>query len=95
MRVVISGALDSTGAAQVGNDVRWAALRSTSVVTIDVTDNGFVDSSGLRLLIEAQQMAAARHIEFRLLPSAALQHLLDITGLTRLAHHNARPALRA
>ena len=84
VRVVIRGALDGEGAAAVARDVRWAALRSRSVVTIDYSRGGFVDSSGLRLLIEAEQIASARHIEFRLRPSGALQQLLEMTGLTRL-----------
>jgi anti-anti-sigma factor len=84
VRVVISGTLDAAGAAAVANDVRWAARRSRGALTIDLTKGGFVDSSGLRLLIEAQQTAAARHIRFRLYPSMPLQQLLEMTGLTEM-----------
>lgn len=61
-----------------------AAIESSSLddVVIDMADVEFVDSSGLRVLIEAHQAAEARGGSVTLAnPSGAVVRLLQISGV--------------
>ena|SRR5579872_710069 len=52
---------------------------------IDASGVGFVNSSGLGMLIAARQSALEHGAEFRLnAPGEQLQHLLDVTKLTEI-----------
>lgn len=52
---------------------------------LDASGVGFVNSSGLGMLISARQSALEHGAEFRLnSPTEQLQHLLDVTKLTEI-----------
>jgi len=52
------------------------------ITVLDLSGVSFVDSSGLRVLVEAQQARAEAGTSFGLRsPSASVQHLLEISGL--------------
>lgn len=54
-------------------------------VEIDAANVGFVNSSGLGMLIAARQSALEHGAEFRLnAPGEQLQHLLNVTKLTEI-----------
>ena len=54
-------------------------------VEIDAAGAGFVNSSGLGMLIAARQTALEHGAEFRLnAPGDQLRHLLDVTKLTEI-----------
>jgi anti-anti-sigma factor len=80
--ITISGELDHYGVTDIGDEVRGAVRQATGPVVIDCARLGFVDSSGLRLLVEAETMAegAGRTFVVRH-PSAPLRSLLRISGL--------------
>lgn len=83
--VVLSGELDHEGVQLVENDVRWAVSQATDTVTIDGAGLSFVDSAGLRLILQAQMMAADHHVRFLIArPSENLVRLLELTGLDDL-----------
>ena len=79
--VRVEGNLDQPGARAVEGSIRYATSDADVGIVIDCTDCRFVDSSGLRLLVESQQMAAARQIGWRLRASAQLRELLIVTSL--------------
>ncbi len=80
--VVLTGDLDCAGVEMVENEVRWAVTQADASVTIDCSGVGFVDSSGLRLLVQAESMAACRQEHFRLRSCRPqLRSLLRIAGL--------------
>jgi anti-anti-sigma factor len=81
IEVRVGGSMDQAGARAVEGTVRFATSDAEAGVVLDCSACRFVDSSGLRLLVESQQMAAARHIGWRLLPSGQLRELLVATGL--------------
>lgn len=61
------------------------AERKFSRVEIDASGAGFVNSSGLGMLIAARQAAQEHGAEFRLDGAAEqLRHLLEITKLTEI-----------
>lgn len=83
--VSITGELDHDGVLDVENDVRWAVANAVHTITIDAEAVSFVDSAGLRLILQSQMMAADRHLRFVLArPSESLLRLLQLTGLDDL-----------
>ncbi len=80
--VVLSGELDHDGVADIENDVRWAVSEAVGAVALDCAAVTFVDSAGLRLVLQAQMMAVDRHLRFSLTsPSEVVVRLLALTGL--------------
>lgn len=83
--VVLRGELDHDGVADVENDVRWAVSNAQVRFSIDCSGITFVDSAGLRLIIQAQMMAVDGHVPFGLVrPSQNVVRLLEMTGLDDL-----------
>lgn len=81
----MTGELDHDGVKDVENDVRWAVAQATGSVALDCSGVTFVDSAGLRLLIQAQMTAVDRHVDFGLVaPSQPVVRLLAMTGLDDL-----------
>lgn len=83
--VALPAEIDIGNAVQVGDEL-GAALSSGAVVVIaDMTMTDFCDSSGIRHLLIANDRAAARSAELRLVVrSAALLRVLQVTGVDQL-----------
>jgi anti-anti-sigma factor len=81
VEVRVAGQVDQAGVRAIEGSVRFAASDAAHGVLIDCSGCRFVDSSGLRLLVETQQMASARGIGWRLRPSEQLRQLLVLTSL--------------
>lgn len=82
----LSGTLDLHGVAVVENELRWLvehALRQH--IQIDCRDVHFVDSSGLRLLIEVELMAGTHGSDLHVDPTPQLREILHVAGLADLA----------
>lgn len=80
--VVLSGELDHDGVAAVEGDVRRAAEAATGRLVLDAEDITFVDSAGLRLILQTQMTATERGVDFVLgRPSDNVVRLLELTGL--------------
>jgi anti-anti-sigma factor len=54
------------------------------LLVIDAAEIVFVDSAGLRCLVALRHLAERRHLDFHLIPSSALRHMLDLTGFDAL-----------
>lgn len=76
--LVLAGEIDSYTAPELGERL----LSDDAVTVIDASGVSFIDSSGLRVLVEAHQarLDAGRSLILRS-PSAAVQRLLEISGL--------------
>lgn len=87
LRIVLTGDLIGGGEAmKFAVDLR-EALNAPDVkrVDVDAAKVGFVNSSGLGMLIAARQTVQEHGAEFRLLePAEQLKSLLNITKLTEL-----------
>jgi anti-anti-sigma factor len=81
IEVRVEGNLDQAGARGIEGSVRFATSDAEAGVLIDCAGCQFVDSSGLRLLVESQQMAAARGIGWRMRAGDQLRKLLIATSL--------------
>jgi stage II sporulation protein AA (anti-sigma F factor antagonist) len=61
------------------------ALAAGGDVTLDLSGVSFVDSSALRILVQAQQERAAQGARLQLqAPSDVVRRLLDVSGLSEL-----------
>lgn len=73
-------------------DSALGGLDADGDVTVDMTEVGFVDSSGLRVLVgQHQRLGSAGHRLVLADPSDAVMRLLDITGLTGTIHTSRGP----
>ena len=78
----VSGEVDAHSSESLGTALESAGDTSTSL-KIDMSGVTFMDSSGLRILVEAQQRAEAGGATLLLRsPSRQIIRLLDLAGLT-------------
>lgn len=78
--VKLSGELDLAGATVMRQLTAWVdAQPDPSPLVLDLSELGFVDSSGLRMLLETT--VGERPVAL-LAPSAPVARLLELTGLT-------------
>jgi anti-anti-sigma factor len=83
--VITPGKIDITNAQSAGDELHAALGPGVAVVIADMTRTTFLDSSGVRSLLLANKHAAQAHAELRLIiTSAAVLHVLQITGADRL-----------
>ena len=76
--LLLTGEIDSYTAPELAERLE----SDPSLVVLDLTEVTFIDSSGLRVIVEAHQhrLAAGSRLVLRS-PSAAVQRLLEISGL--------------
>jgi anti-anti-sigma factor len=82
--VTVGGELDLAGADRLWKSVEDLFEPGTTVV-LDGTGLVFLDSTGLRVLIRAAQLAAAEGAGFRFVaPHPAVQRVLELSGTSGL-----------
>jgi anti-sigma B factor antagonist len=81
--LIVAGELDPHTAPDLGAHLDEAVAEGSARVVLDLAAVGFIDSSGLRVLISAQQdlAAAGRSLVVRN-PSDTASRLFEITGLS-------------
>jgi anti-anti-sigma factor len=80
--LVLRGELDPHTAPRLQDEIDRAMEDDAKVVILDLAELGFIDSSGLRVIISAHKEAAERGGRLVLRsPSPTAKRLLDITGL--------------
>lgn len=81
-RVVLTGEFDLAAVTTVEEAIDHAFDGRTAALEIDLSQLTFVDSSGLRTIVEARDRAASNDVELRLVPGIpAVQRVFQITGL--------------
>lgn len=85
MVVHLAGELDHDGVLAVEGEVHRAAATAANTLSLDAERVTFVDSAGLRLVLQAQMTASSRGVDFVLArPSDNVVRLLELTGLDDL-----------
>jgi anti-anti-sigma factor len=85
MTLHVSGELDLADAVRFQDDVRRYAEATSGRVDIDLTQLGFLDSSGMQALVHARQWVVDEGRDFRVVAlSPAAQRVLALTGLDDL-----------
>jgi len=81
-RVVVVGELDVSTAAALLDELATVAAREPDVVLLDLTNASFIDSTGLRSIIEGHRLVTTAGGELFIDGvSAAAGKLLEIMGL--------------
>lgn len=81
VRVVLEGEMDLASAAAVEDGLRAAEESSPTRVVIDLSQLAFIDSTGLRLLLQADARARQQGYELVLRPGeVSVQRVFEITG---------------
>jgi anti-sigma B factor antagonist len=83
-RVVLClhGELDLASAPMLAQEIEKASSESAAMVVLDLKELRFIDSTGLRIVLAANERAQERGQEFALTrASEQVQRLLSITGV--------------
>jgi anti-anti-sigma factor len=82
--VVLAGEVDLDGSGQL-RDVLLSSVQTASGTVVDLSEVGFLDSSGINVLISAHQAAEARGVWFRLAaPQHPVERVLRLVGVDTL-----------
>jgi anti-anti-sigma factor len=80
--IELAGELDLTTAAEVDREVRRVELSSANVIAIDLHKLTFIDSTGIRVMLQAQRRSAQGSNRLSIVRgSAPVQRLFDICGV--------------
>ena len=79
--LVVTGEVDLANV-DVLRDGGQQALRAAEALELDLTGVEFMDSSGLRALLELQEQAVTAGCKLRINPSPSVLRLLEIAGLS-------------
>ncbi len=82
-RVVAEGELDVDGAAALEAAVVAGLDATVAEVVLDLSGISFIDSSGLRVLVDAAAAAAREdtHARLRIISSPSVDRVVDLSGL--------------
>lgn len=79
--VTAHGEIDIATAAEVSGRLREVMEAGFQRVVLDLREVSFIDSSGLRAVIEARAASQETEVEFALVPGPeAVQRLFEVTG---------------
>lgn len=80
--VVVAGELSLAEAPDLERHLAEVLAKASSTVIVDLAGVEFIDSTGLSVLVRAQQQASERGVEFGVQnPRAQAHRLLSLTGL--------------
>ena len=84
-RVVVAGEVDAHTSAELEQGFERALEAGATTVIVDVAKMSFIDSSGLRVLVQTRKrlVDAGGSLELRQ-PSETVVRLLELTGLQEL-----------
>lgn len=92
MGVCIAGEIDLSTTEQVADAVHTAMAGRPREVHVDMAAVTFLDSSGIRILLQAHREAAEQGIGLRLVHAhRRVTEVLDLTGLRELLQDGAVP----
>ena len=81
-RIALSGEVDIGNAARLQSALRQVCEGGASRVELDLRGVTFMDSAGLRVLIEAMDVCSHHDLRLRMFASPWLEHLFEVTGLS-------------
>jgi anti-sigma B factor antagonist len=83
--VTVSGDFDLSASQEFGRVFAELGADDLREVQIDLRPVSFIDSSGLRMLVEAEQIARERAVALRIVRGgSAVERVLKVTGLDKV-----------
>jgi len=91
--MIVTGVVDMASADALAGRLREAVARpGESALTVDLAGVSFLDSNGIRVLIEAYRMAEHRNVVLRIRdPRPVVDRVLRVTGVAGLLGLPAAP----
>lgn len=81
--IALTGELDIGGVAEVTRELRLAEASDAHQILLDLTAVTFIDSSGVRMIVEAHARSCANGNRLALTPAPAqVQRIFDMTDLS-------------
>jgi anti-sigma B factor antagonist len=78
----LSGELDLASAALLEDAIQRIDMSAIAGTALDLRNVEFIDSTGVRAVVELHERCRQQRIEFRIIPgSAAVQRIFEVTGL--------------
>lgn len=72
--------------------IKTADVEQAGKVVVDLTDTSFLDSTGIRVLIQGQETAAAAGVGYTVTGASGLVHrVLTVTGVLDLLSRDSQP----
>ena len=92
VRIALEGELDLAGARQLEESLAAAEREEPARLIVDLERLAFIDSTGLRLLLQADARARERGCELVLRPGEpAVQRAFEVTGALALLRFEGAP----
>jgi anti-sigma B factor antagonist len=83
--ITLPAEIDAANSGQIGQQLKKAVTPGLRVLIADMTFTTFIDSAGVRAVVQVCQLARRSGTELRLVvPSAPVLRTLAITGVDRL-----------
>lgn len=90
--IALDGELDLAGARQLEDSLAAAEREQPKCLIVDLGRLAFIDSTGLRLLLQADARSRERGCEMLLRPGEpAVQRVFEVTGALGLLHFEDQP----
>ncbi len=90
--LALEGELDLAGAHQLEESLAAAEKEEPTCLVVDLGSLAFIDSTGLRLLLQADARARERGCELVLRPGEpAVQRVFEVTGALALLRFEGQP----
>jgi anti-sigma B factor antagonist len=92
VHITLQGELDLASAPQMQEHLRAAGEGAPSRVIVDLSQLAFIDSTGLRVLLQADAHAREQGYELVLRPGdATVQRVFEVTGATEMLRFESAP----
>jgi anti-anti-sigma factor len=87
VRLVLRGEVDMANAAEVEADIRNAISNQVRAVSIDLSDVGYLDSAGLRILFGLATRLPVLQIDLEIIApiGSPVRRVIELSGLPRVA----------
>jgi anti-sigma B factor antagonist len=83
--IVLPDEIDAANSKQIGDTLAAAAQRGLPILVADMTFTTFIDSSGIRVVLQAYRVMRASGTELRfVIPAPHVLRTLAITGVDRM-----------
>ncbi|MEA2214608.1 MAG: anti-sigma factor antagonist [Solirubrobacteraceae bacterium] len=91
--LILTGELDLASGAELDETIRRLCRTGTAGLVIDLRKLSFIDSTGVKSMLQAGRLCEEHGHEFRLIPGPRnIQRIFEVTGLDRALPFVGSPA---
>jgi anti-anti-sigma factor len=83
-RILLAGELDLETSIELGAVLRRTCEAGALGIELDLSGVTFIDSLGLRSILDARDLCAEHRVDFAVVPNPSLHKIFEVTGLLEL-----------